>query len=145
MFELFLKYFMPPGMNAGESDVFRWRMMMFVLALTVVVHLVWAFGLIPGFEGVATASDVDSKIKAELQPVKDEIKTVKDQVAQNNGYLKILVSAQHAEVIRDIVRARCKSTDQLERSRLNNQLENEQHDYEKVVGSRYPDPDCEDL
>ena len=135
----------------------RWQRNVFyavtVLILVTVLHLSAAKGLFsPYIPGVVHADELKAEIQSTVEPLQDDIDDLKAEVKSNGDALRLSLKFEYAERIRDNVAARCDATTREDRARINETIERLQEQYQGLTktdrnpdGSRYPEPDCDDL
>lgn len=131
--------------NPSREERLKWRLVVSGTLLFLLLFVLWAIGGVWRTEGLAYAVDVDKEIKLALTPVGSRLTAIETEQTVQGGFLKTLVKNDAARLIRNEVRARCKSTSSEEKERINTAIEKYQTDYEKATGERYAEPDCEDL
>lgn len=140
-----VKFFWLAKEDPSRREVLIWRLVVSAFMSLTVLFVVWAFGGLFSLTGFAHADDVDTKIEQALEPLTISLTSIKQEQTVQGGFLKTLVKNDFARLIRNELRARCKSTSSEEKERINVAIEMYQQDYEVAAGDRYDEPDCENL
>jgi hypothetical protein len=114
--------------------------------VTVTVCLFWAWGLFGplGAQGFARADEIDTKIRAAVQPVATQLGAITTQLAQQDAVLREIRIDQLATKLRELKRVCCLAgSDPTSRARLEYEIDIAQRSYRELTGERYPLPDCD--
>ncbi len=140
-----VKFFWLTKEDPSGREVLIWRLVVSSFMLLAVLFVVWTLGGLFSLTGFAHTADVDNKIERALEPVTARLRSIETEQTVQSGFLKTLVKNDFARLIRNEVRARCKSTSSEEKERINAAIEKYQQDFKKAAAERYAEPDCEDL
>lgn len=115
--------------------------------LLIVTHIAWACGILGhiGLVGFARADDVDKKIAAAVEPIKQEMseqRTILNEVSQQ---LKDTLAENKASEIRHLVSRRCKETNTEERNRIIKEIDRKQEEYKRLRGGERYAITCEEV
>lgn len=133
----------------------RLHMTRFLWRSGMIVFVVWSIGTFGslGFHGFAKANEVDIKIKAAVDPIKeqlDEIKakelsSIKSKLEESQRIQQRILAAQISAQLRDLHRLKCSTGDAVVRSRMESDIDDAQREYIELTKERYPLPACKDL
>ena len=140
-----VKFFWLTKEDPSGREVLIWRLVVSSFMLLTVLFVVWTLGGLFSLTGFAHTADVDNKIERALEPVTVRLTSIETEQIVQGDFLKTLVKNDFARLIRNEVRARCKSTSSEEKERINAAIEKYQQDFKKAAAERYAEPDCEAL
>lgn len=131
--------------DPSGREVLIWRLVVSSFMLLTVLFVVWTLGGLFSLTGFAHTGDVDNKIERALEPITLRLTSIETEQTVQGDFLKTLVKNDFARLIRNEVRARCKSTSSEEKERINAAIEKYQQDFKKAAAERYAEPACEAL
>ncbi len=118
-----LKVMLPPKAGDDKAQQ-RWRWMMFLTVMSLLVNAILSYGVVPGlFPGFALAANQ----------------------AQVEKRVDILTTLGLEHEIKDKQMHWCVATDKALRQELRDDIERLENEYESVNRRRYSIPKCEDL
>ena len=120
----------------------RWRLMVSAVCAGMVVHILAACGLMPGFTGFVLAEDVDQKIEDAMEPVRAQLGQITTQIAEQDDVLKAIRLDQLAARLRELQKQRCAAVDHGTEEALDEDIER-QRSYRSLAGERCPLPPCD--
>lgn len=133
---------LPPD-DADPKAIKRYRLRTALVAcsafLTVgAIVLPAMFVGLPKIGQLAWAGEVDDKIAAAFSPLDRRLTSIESIQIE-------ILRGQYSQQIRDLHRARCTSTDEHVRRRMDGEIDTAQAKYRNLTGERYPLPACKDL
>ena len=125
----------------------RLRFARILYRIGIAAFTLWAIGLLTpvGLTGFARAQDVDTKIRAAVDPINKDLDTIKQKLDRNQAIQERILVAQISAQLRDLNRLRCSTKDAVLRARLEQDIEAQEQEYRSLVGERYPLPTCKEL
>ena len=129
---------LPEGTRLEKARIASgaWRLLLTVFMLYATGMLAFA-----GFDGLAKAHDVDTKIKAAIDPIKADLTSIKNAQAENKALLEAILITQITDRLRELERIKCRAPQ--DQRTLESEIEDAQQRYHILTGDRYPLPTCE--
>lgn len=120
----------------------------FFLWLIVTIHIAWACGLIPGVNGFAFASEVDSKIASAVEPIKSEVREIDRKLARVEREVVAARIAALEKSLFDLRKAQCTAISRENPEAVEfygRQMQEVRSQYYAATGREYQAPTCAEV
>lgn len=125
----------------------RWRNIIGVLILGLVIFAFWAFGTmrVMGLPGFSTTTDVDAKIQAAIGPILTEQRKQGETLTFVSDQVRESLSESKASELRGLALKRCQEKDAAVREAFNREIDRKQAEYFGLKSHYYSVPSCGEL